>query len=171
MLIGDPQVFGIECYHDPLPNDPGSVFGRMCIWVAGQPLGDINETSCMLNVTEGHLQHLLERLDSLDEPTLRSLGDREAFDFLDRALYLDDARTDEQIAEDSRRFGKFDLLTNGGESFDCTKSFVIGERDRLRILFEDEQRGFASARIGRATVILTVRGFLSWVAGERKNAG
>jgi hypothetical protein len=132
---------------------------------------DINETSCILDVTENQLRHLLERVDSLDDPTLRSLSDREAFDVLDRALYDDDDRTDAQVADDGERFSKFDFLTNGGESFDRTKSFVIGEGDRLRIVFDDEATGFASARVGRAMFMLTVRGFLSWVSGERKKAG
>src|SRR5262245_23915345 len=101
MLIGDVKGFGIECYHDPFPNETRRVFGRMCLWVAGHRLGHIDESACMLNVTEGHLQDVLESLESLSDPALASLGDREAFDLLDRALYLDDERTDEKIAEDS----------------------------------------------------------------------
>ena len=143
----------------------------MCLWVGGTPLGDIDEPACMLNVTEGHLQSLLQRLDALDDPAVRSLTDREAFDFLDRAIYLDDARSIEQIAADSARFFKFDLLTNGGESFDRTKSFLVANGESLRILFEDQQRGFASARVARADFVLAVRGFLAWLTNEGKNAG
>ena len=171
MLIGEKETFGVECYHDPLPNETRRVFGRMCIWVRGNRLGDIAEPACMLNVTEGHLQGLLQRLESLDDPALRNLSDREAFEFLDRAIYVDDTRSTAQVAKDAERFFKFDMLTNGGESFDHTKSFIIGDGDQLRVLFEDEERRFLSARVGRASFILTVRGFLAWVAGEGKNAG
>ncbi len=164
MLIGDKETFAVECYHDPLPNETRRVFGRMCVWVGGYRLGDIDEPTCMLNVTEGHLQELLQRLDVLDDPALRNLSDHEAFEFLDRAIYLDDERSTQQIANDSERFFKFDMLTNGGESFDHTKSFIIGHADGLRILFEDEQRRFLSGHVERATFILTVRGFLAWVA-------
>ena len=171
MLIGDKETFAIECYHDPLPSETRRVFGRMCLWVGGNRLGDIDEPACMLNVTEVYLQGLLHRVESLDDPALRSLDDREAFEFLDRALYLDDARSNEQIAKDAERFSKFGLLTNGGESFDRTKSFIIGEADRLRVLFENDERGFSSARVGRAAFVLTVRGFLAWLVDEGKNAG
>ena len=125
----------------------------------------------MLNVTEGHLQDLLNRFDSLDDPVLGRLPDREAFEFLDRALYADDARSNEEVARDAERFFKFDLLTNGGESFDRTKSFIVGDGDRVRLLFVDEYSGFASARVGRAAFLLTVKGFLAWIADEGKNAG
>src|SRR5688572_1587829 len=171
MLIGQKETFAIECYHDPLPNKNGSVFGRMCLWLDGRAVGDINEPACMLNVTEVHLQKVLDRIEALTDPALRNLSDREAFEFLDRALYLDDARSSEQVAADANRFFKFDLLTNGGESFDRTKSFIIGSADRVRVLFDDAKRGFVSADIGRASFTLTVRGFLAWIAGEAKNAG
>jgi hypothetical protein len=171
MLIGEKETFAVECYHDPLPNEARRVFGRMCLWVGGNPLGDISEPACMLNVTEGHLQSLLHRLDALDDPAVGLLSDRDAFEFLDRALYRDDARSAEDIAADAARFFKFDLLTNGGESFDRTKSFIVGDGERLRVLFEDHERGFVSARVGRASFTLTVRGFLAWVSDEGKNAG
>jgi len=143
----------------------------MCLWIEGRRLGDIDEPACMLNVTEGHLQGLLARLGSLEDPALRGLTDREAFEFLDRALYLDDDRSSEQVSADAERFFKFDLLTNGGESFDHTKSYVIADAERLRIMFEDDRQGFSSGRVGRAEFVLVVRGFLSWVADEGKNAG
>jgi hypothetical protein len=173
MLIGDPKTFAIECYHDPLPNETRRVFGRMCLWVAGAALGDITEPACMLNVTEGFLQDTLNGLETLDDPALRTLSDREAYALLDRALYLDDERSNEQVSADSDRFGKFNFLTNCGESFDRTNSFIIGNRDaeNLRILFEDEQGHFWSGSVAQPTFILTVRRFLAWVADEGKNAG
>lgn len=171
MLIGDKETFAIECYHDPLPNETRRVFGRMCVWAGGNRLGDIEEPACMLNVTEGHLQELLQHLDSLDDPALRNLDDRKAFEFLDRALYLDDARSDEQVAKAAERYWKFDFLTNCGESFDRTKSFIIGEANSLRILFEEDRQRFISAHVGRATFVFTVQGFLAWIASEGKNAG
>src|SRR5690349_13219916 len=121
MLIGDKEMFAIECYHEPLSNDARRVFGRMCVWIEGKRLGDIDEPACMLNVTAVFLQGLLHRLNSLNDSALRDLNDREAFDLLNCAVYLDDGRSDEQVAIDAQRFSKFDLLTNGGESFDGTK--------------------------------------------------
>jgi hypothetical protein len=125
----------------------------------------------MLNVTEGHLQSLLLRLDSLYDPSLRGLGDRDAFTLLDRAIYADDERSTVEVTQDAERFSKFDFLTNGGESFDRTKSFIVADGDRLRILFTNEKDEFVSAQVGRASFMLTMRGFLAWVAGEGGRTG
>ena len=171
MLIGDKESFAIECHHEPLPNESRRVFGRMCVWAQGHRLGDIDEPACMLNVTEGHLQSLLLRLDSLDDSALRGLDDRDAFVLLDRAIYAGDERSTEEVTHDAERFFKFDFLTNGGESFDRTKSFSVANGDRLRILFTNEKDEFVSAQVGRASFMLTVRGFLAWVAEEGGRAG
>ncbi|MDO8330678.1 MAG: Imm42 family immunity protein [Fluviicoccus sp.] len=171
MIIGDKENFGYECYHDPLKNERRRVFGRMCVWAAGQVLGDISEPACMLNVTEGHLQSLLARMEALDEPLLSALGAREAFDFLDRALYLDDDRSNEQVTSDAERFFKFDFLTNGGESFDRTKSFIHRRDSQLRILFVDDEGGFNSVLVGLSAFTLATKGFLAWVSAEGDNAG
>jgi hypothetical protein len=138
----------------------------MCLWIAGYSLGDINEPACMLNVTEGYLQKLLQRIDSLADPLLNELSDREAFVFLNRALYADDGRSDEQVSSDASRFAKFEFLTNSGESFDRTKSFVMADEENLRFIFEDDSRGFASARVARKTFMSAVQGFLWWIAKE-----
>ncbi len=171
MLIGDPATFAVECYLEPLPNETRRVFGRMCTWAGGHPLGDINEPVCMLNVTEGCLERFLQRIDSLDDPVVRELSDRDAFEFLDRALYGNGDRSDAQIAIDARRFSKFDFLTNGGESFDRTKSFVTEAEDGLRLLFEDDKKGFAFARVPRDAFVSVIRSFLAWVAKDGENAG
>jgi hypothetical protein len=169
MLIGDKNAIAIECYHETTLDEGRSVFGRMCIWAGGHRLGDINEPACMLNMTEGHLQALLKHIDSLEDPALCDRDGRGAFEFLDHALYLDDQRPDDQVAADAQRFFKFDFLTNGGESFDRTKSFIIAHGDDLRILWKDDKNGFAPARVPRATFVLTARGFLNWMEEQRQS--
>jgi hypothetical protein len=170
MLIGDKDTFAIECYHDPVPNESRRVFGRMCVWLGGESLGDITEPSCMLNVTEGHLSDLLNRLHSLDDPAIRSLGDRDAYNLLNRLLYEDDDRSDEQVSLDAERFAKFDFLTNGGESFDRSKSFILNSGDQFLVLFNDAKTGFASGRVPRSEFKLVVKGFLGWVSNEGTKA-
>jgi hypothetical protein len=143
----------------------------MCIWAGGHRLGDIDEPACMLNVTEVRFQSLMQRMNSLDDAVLRELSDRDAFEFLNRALYLDEERSDEQVTIDTERFWKFDFLTNGGESFDCTKSFIVGDADHLRILFESDRDGFASASVPRAAFTRVVQDFLTWMAAQGERAG
>src|SRR5690348_2688319 len=73
MLFGDRECFAIECHHEPLPTDLGRVYGRMCIWFSGRSFGDLDETGCMLNVSEGNFRAVLAELDSLQDPSLDSL--------------------------------------------------------------------------------------------------
>jgi hypothetical protein len=166
MLIGDQAVFAVECHHEPIPHGSNRVFGRMRLWIRGSPLGDIGEPACMLNVTEGRLKGVLARLPSLEDPSLGVLGDREAFDLIDRALYLGEDRSSDQILADASRYGRFDFLTNGGESFDRSKSFIHGSGPHLRILSLDADDRFHAALVPRDVFVDTTRKFLQWIAAE-----
>jgi hypothetical protein len=112
MLIGSKSSFAIECYCDSPHNDTRWVIGRMCVWIGGKRLGDITETSCVLNVTAGQLDELLRRIDSLDDPALVNLDDRATYDLLDLALYVDDELSDEKVTADAKRFAKFGSVRN-----------------------------------------------------------
>ena len=172
MQVGDPSTFAIECVHEPIPNGNAWVFGRMRIWLCGLQVGDFDEPACMLNVTAGHLQSVLERLSDLEEPAFVRLSDAELFRLLDEALYIDDDRTSDQVVTDAHRYWKFDFLTNGGESFDRSKSFISLCEGSVRILFEEPPRGIVSARVAPSEFAGTVEAFLRWVETEgRKHAG
>lgn len=170
MLIGDPHSFGIECHHEPIPNETGRVFGRMCVFAEGWVLGDINEPACMLNVTEGHLSGVVRRLSSLDDKSLAGLSDREAFDRLNRAVYLDDGRSGHEVQQDAECYFRFDFLTNGGESFDGTKSFIVLSGGYVRVLFTDNTGEFRSAHVPIKTFSQVVSGFFAWIESEGRNA-
>ena len=125
----------------------------------------------MLNVTELDLQIALERLGSLQHPLLNDLAPREAFDLLDRALYLDDGASSEQIEQDAARFSKFNFLTNGGESFDHSKSFVVDVGESVRVLFTDDKDSFHTADVPRMAFACVIRDFLKWLTDEGARAG
>ena len=171
MLLGTKQTFAIECYHDPFPNAAKRVFGRMCVWVNGAPLGDIEEPACMLNVTEGHLSGVIARLEVLSDNTLDELDDQALFNFLDQALYLDDDRTTEEVQNDADKYFKFDFLTNGGESFDRTKSFVVSSGSNIRLLFSDCKAQFHSALVSQELFVKTITSFFKWIKNEEQNVG
>ncbi len=147
------------------------MFGRMCVWARGQRLGDLEEPACMLNVTANHLSGVVKRLPSLHEPAFASLSDTELFELLDRALYEDDDRTSEEVAADAAKFFKFDFLTNGGESFDRSKSFIAASNGELRLLFKDSPKGLVSARVSVTEFANTVAAFVAWVQSEGENGG
>jgi hypothetical protein len=166
MQIGNPKVFAIECHHDPIQNGTKHVFGRMCIHAEDKVLGNIDEPACMLNVTEGFLVNLLSRLQNLEGRELSKMPDLEAFKLLDNAVYLDDDRTSEQVASDAAKYFKFDFLTNGGESFDGTKSFVHRIGNIVRILFTDKLDRFHSIHVERKEFEMVITQFLRWLEEE-----
>lgn len=166
MLFGHPGTFAIECHHEPIDNDRGQVFGRMAVTAGNHRLGHIDEPRCMLNVTAGHLAAVVDRLATLDEAAFHRLSDAELFQALDRALYADDDRSDDEVTADAERHARFDFLTNGGESFDHTKSFLVTQGDELRLVFRDRQDGFHAARFPRAAFTSAVEAFLHWLETE-----
>jgi hypothetical protein len=64
-VFGDSTLFAFECIHEPIPNEHGHVYGRMCIRSNNQVLGDFEAPACMLNVTAAHLEEVLRRSPEL----------------------------------------------------------------------------------------------------------
>lgn len=120
----------------------------------------------MLNVTAKHLSDVLRRLDKLDESDLYGLSDESLFELLDHALYRGDESTTAQVVTDAERFFKFNFLTNGGESFDNTKSFIVAQQNQLRLLFQNSSGNFSSVHIAREDFTATVNAFLAWHTAE-----
>jgi hypothetical protein len=168
MQFGNPNTFAIECHHDPIPNPTQRVFGRMCICAGEKVLGNIDEPACMLNVTEAHLQGLTQRLLELENRELATMSALDAFTLFDFAIYLDDDRSMEQVESDALRYFKYDFLTNGGESFDGTKSFIHSMGNTVRILFTDRSDRFHSMLVEREEFEFVINQFLSWLVLEGK---
>jgi hypothetical protein len=166
MQFGTPTTFAIECFHDPISNASSRIFGRMSILANGKRLGDIDEPACMLNVTVVHLSDALSRIETLDETEFYNLGDVELFEVLNHALYGEDDRSDTEIVADAAKYSKFDFLTNGGESFDHTKSFLVAHGEQLRLVFKDRTGAISSARFSRMEFECAVKAFIGWVAHE-----
>ncbi|WP_172205392.1 hypothetical protein [Niveibacterium sp. COAC-50] len=171
MRFGNTSTFAIDCVHENVPNERGWVFGRMCIWARELQLGDFEEPSCMLNVTGGHLERVMGRLQALDEPSFEDLTDSQLYELLDRAVYRDDDRTAGQVAADSERYFKHDFLTNGGESFDRFKSFIATANGRVRIVFAECSSGPNGVSVDMADFVSAVTAFLGWLKQEARNVG
>jgi len=170
MIFGDPDTFAIECHHDPVANESRRVYGRIRLWVAGLTLGNINELTCWLNPIGSCLESVLNALALDPDPDVDLLDDCDAFAFLDQKLYLDDERTSAQINDDARRFARFHFLTNSGESFDHTKSFVVRSGDRVRVLFRDDHDKFHAGDVNYDVFKWVVESFFHWIDSERERA-
>ena len=162
-VFGDSTLFALECIHEPIPNEHGHVYGRMCIRSNNQVLGDFEAPACMLNVTAAHLEEVLRRLPELKTDMFSGQDDITVWERIDKALYLDDDRSIEEVVADANLFSKFDFLTNGGESFDISKSFIIRDADCLQILFIQEGAGLSIMNVHIDLFTDAVTAFLDWI--------
>lgn len=63
----------------------------------------------------------------------------------------------EQIVADARRYRRFDFLTNGGESFDHSKSFFVANAHKVRILFKMAEQHLVARRVDRSVFVETLK--------------
>jgi hypothetical protein len=110
----------------------------------------------------------LERLDALTDAELSGLDDRQAFELLDHKLYLGTESSLDDVDRNTARFSRFDSLTNQGESFDRTKSFIVRDGHVVRILFVYEESGFHSGRVPIRDFTSICAEFLAWIESERR---
>src|SRR4051794_29591043 len=128
MIFRQPTDFAIEAYHEPYGPEWGG-FGRMCIHIQGVQLGDVRENHCFLFHATDQFRKLHPSVEALWDESFAGLSDAEIFAAVDHALYL---------AEDSdwQRYGRFEFLTNTGEQFDDSKTFIVCRPEgRVHILF------------------------------------
>ncbi len=122
----------------------------------------------MLNVTVSHLSNAIARLPELDAQELHEFAGEALFNLLDHALYGDDDCSMEEIMADAQRFSRFNFLTNGGESFDHSKSFIVGNGQWLRLLFKDlKTERIHAVAVEYATFVAVIQAFLSWFSTEQ----
>jgi hypothetical protein len=125
-VFGDPQDFAIEAVSDAGPASPaGTVWGHMRLWCCGRSIGDFDERDSGLSDAQTSLSELCRALEALESPSLSQLDDQAAWEFLDRKLYVDDARSDAQVAGDTAWWRRFEFVTNWGEPFDGYKGFIF----------------------------------------------
>lgn len=162
MNFGLPTEFGIEVYHEPYgPEWMG--FGRMCIHIQGVQIGDLYQNHCSLFHATDQIRKFCTCLESLWEESFAGLTDIQIFAALDDALYL---------GEESKweRYGRFDFLTNTGEQFDCSKTFLFCRPEkRVHILYRlrDDSRGSGScsAECFRSVA----KAYLTWFDDQVRN--
>ena len=129
MLLGDPAAFAIEIYCEP--SDPRSRgFGRMCVFVGGLRLGNLQEEHCSLFHAVERIAEVAGSLPQLCDARFSATEPEVVFAYLDRELYVGHERSAENLH-------RFDFLTNTGEQFEGEKSFVYVQSDgNVRILMQ-----------------------------------
>jgi len=75
------------------------------------------EQSCLWN-SQQELAKIAADLSAITDPAFWTLSDEVLWDRFDRALYIDHGQTTDEIAKDRLEWGRYDFLTNWGETFD-----------------------------------------------------
>jgi len=178
MLFGNKDIYAIEVYHQPLDNDSFYMTGRMCIHLYNTMFGNIDDRYCHLYVTYATLLSKIECLNEL-EHNFNLDNDCDIFNFLDELLYIgDDDRTLEQIKTDWEQYGNFDFMTNAGEMFDRTKSFIyMDSHKKIHILYQEHKyneniKDFIDGEIictelDKETFEHVTNGFIKWYEENR----
>lgn len=138
MLFGDPTNFAVEIYCDATePRWLG--FGRMCVFVGGMRLGNLEEQHCSLFHAVERLAEVARSLTELRDHDFSSSEPEAVFSYLDRALYVGEAIPGKELH-------RFDFLTNTGEPFDHEKSFIYAtSQGTLCVVAQRRDGSLASA--------------------------
>jgi hypothetical protein len=152
MTFGDPKDFAIEAYHEPSGLEWAGC-GRLCIRIQGACLGDIYDNHCSIFAATDRLRELIglrlrpqsrNTIETLWDESFAGLSDTEIFCIVDHALFTG------KPSEDRPRYARFDFLTNTGEMFDATKTFILCSPDeRVHILcqFRDDSLDSFTCRV------------------------
>jgi len=167
MIFGDKDEYAIEVYHEPLDNNSFYMTGRMCLHFYGEPFGDINYAGYVGSFCVTY-RCLLEKINDLE--SIKYNFDLETdvniFDFLNVKLYMaDDETTYEQIVIDDKKYRKYDFLTNGGEMFDGTISFIyLDNNEKIHILYQIHYKNdeIICIQLDKETFINVTKEFIKW---------
>lgn len=168
MIFGNRDSFGIEATVEDHLTPPSAAWGRMCVWIRGEMIGDLKEPHCGLEAV-WDFQATANSLGSLWDERLRELSAMEIFEHLNRALYDDDDRSMELIRADSARYSRFNFLTNWGEMFNHVKAFVISPPgEAVLIAFRRSDDTISSARIDRDTFVSSIADLVDWYSHQEE---
>ncbi len=179
-LFGERGDFAIEAGTEPSGHTAAHVWGHLCVWCGGVPLGDLDNLHCGLYHAYTEFEWRSRHLDELWDDELAGLDDLAAHHFLNALLYgyrddveLPDIKALDELRRDAARWHRFDFLTNWDEPFDGDKAFLLSPPgDTARVL----SREFPADR-GRG-VPVSKRGFVEaatcfarWFEGESRRLG
>ncbi len=175
-VFGERDDFAIEAGVEPDGHTAGTVWGHMCVWCCGVPLGDLGNRSCGLYHSYSEFAWLADNLGNLWADELAGLDDVAAWNFLDGRLYgyhgeveLADACTLDECRRDAERWGRFNFLTNWGEQFDGFKSFLLcppGASARILSQRLPSHMG-RGVSVSRQSLTSAAAGFAAWFESER----
>ena len=157
MTFGDPKDFAIEAYHEPSGPQWGGC-GRLCLHIHGVSVGDIRDNHCSLFAVTDCFRRFSDSIENLWAGCFAGLSDAEVFRLIDRDIY-----SDEPPSDLGSGFRSFDFLTNSGEMFDGTKTFIFCDPDSLvHILYQLRDDTFGSGTCSAQTFRTVAEAYARW---------
>jgi len=176
-LFGSRDDFAIEAGINASSAASRTVWGHMCVWCRGAPLGDIDDAHCAIGIARARFQRLITPVDGqlvidcLWSEVLAGLDPPAVWRLL-RALIRcrDDDGNWLEVANPPQpppalnTWSDLDFLTNWGEQFDGYASFILRPPgDSVRILSRRFPAGMGlAADVSRDTFIAAVVAFCDW---------
>lgn len=136
-LIGHRERFAVEFeLREVEPEHRKWLFGTLCVWADGHRIGRHDEECAMtvaLTAFPGFLRHGGNRVDS----ELMAMPAEQIFSTIHAALYEDDKdRSDQEVAELSRKYSRFEALPNGLDVFDGWRGYLVEDRLAARLIWQ-----------------------------------
>ena len=129
----------------------------MCIHIQSKTIGNVDEQHCSLFHAVERIVEAAQKLPSLWDVRFTQHTDEEIFSWLDALLY-----SGEITCENGNDPHRFDFLTNTGEQFDDSKTYIVSLPEGfVRILFFKDKR-FGSASCQSATFLLVATSLGHW---------
>ena len=187
MIFGDKNIYAIEVHHKPLDNGPFYMAGRLCIHLFNIEFGDINEEDCSLAEPYMRLNEIINNFD-LIKYDFKLNNDYDIFHFFDHELYVGDdygkwGFLDKEYynkikwkelegKEINKKLYKYDFMTNEGEMFNNTKSFIYMDiKEIIHILFQvhDDMDEIRCNKINKNIFYNISSEFIEWYEETEKN--
>jgi hypothetical protein len=164
VTFGDATDFAIEAYHEPSGPDWHGC-GRMALSIQGIRLGNIRDNHCSLHLVTERFRELLPTIESLWSGSFEGLTNREIFALIDRELYID------APTKNRPHYARFDFLTNAGEMFDESKTFILCRPDgRVEILYQLRDDTFGSGACSAETFRSVAAAYVQWYDEQARAA-
>jgi hypothetical protein len=128
MLLGAKDLFAIEFELDNLQESEEArarfMNGKFCFWVRGDRIGDYDYGGS-LSVALHDCKRLLSYAGRRKEERLYLKSTEDVYSEIQRALYVDSGQSDEQMAEDSAYYIRFEAIPVGFDVFDGWMAFLV----------------------------------------------
>jgi hypothetical protein len=104
----------------------------------------------------GRFRELTRSVETLWDEAFAGLSDSEIFSLIDRELYIGEP------SDTGRSFSGFDFLTNSGEMFDGTKTFIFATSGHVHILCQFRDDIFRSGACDIQAFRSTAQAYVGW---------